>query len=236
MKKLLPLVCLGIAISTMATATTISFADGETPEAGDGFQNNATFRVWNIPGIGIVEVRAFRYNGSTFTAAGTTQFGASNIGLGVCTDTLADPCFFNEWQIDNGSFSGLLPGASDFVLFTFSVPVDIASVVIRQTTFFADSDVAYYSQAAAAIAPSTSWGLTPDGGPFMGPGDSRTIDINATNVQTLLFGTPSGSDDYWKLGSMDITSSSTQTPEPGSLVLIGAGLVGVGALRHWRKR
>lgn len=220
-------------MSTMATATTISFADGETPEVSNGFQ---ALRTWAIPG-GTVEVRAFRFDGSAFNAAGTTQFGVSNIGLGVCTDTPADACSLVDWQIDNGSDTGSNPGDNDFVLLTFSIPVNIGDVTIRQTSLVFDSDVAYYSQADAAIAPSTSWALTTNDGPFMGPGDFRTINIGASQVTTLLLGTPAGTFDYWTLYSIDVDNSTTNVvPEPGPFVLIGAGLVSIGFLRRRRQR
>lgn len=221
MKRFLLLTALAIGTSAFSNAAVITLADGESPELGDNYQ---VLRTWNLGGGLTMEVRGFRLNG-TFTQAGTTQFGLGTIGLGVCTNTSADACNFNEWQVDNNS-------GDDFVLFTFSAPVNIGNVVIRQTTFDADSDVAYYSQAAAAITPSTGWGLTTNLGPILEPGDSRSINLGATGVRTLLFGTPSGFDDYFKLVSIEVTA----VPEPGSFVLIGAGLVGLGALRRRQKK
>jgi hypothetical protein len=224
MKRFLLLTALAIGTSAFSNATVIALADGENPEVGDNFQ---LLRTWNLGGGLTMEVRAFRFDGTSFAQAGTTQFGVGNIGLGVCTNTSADECDFNEWQIDNN-------GNDDYVLFTFSAPVNIGNIVIKQTTFTADSDAAYYFQAAAAVAPSASWSLTPNAGPNMGPGDSRSINIGAAGVRTLLFGTGSGSNDYFKLFSIDVTRSTV--PEPGSFVLIGAGLVGLGVLRRRQKQ
>ncbi len=213
-------------------AATIQLNDGETSPSPDqdGPVSNSTPRTWNLGGGITFQVRAFSLNTltnpDTINAAQTTQFGVGSIGLGVCST--GEDCTFNEWQIDNN-------GQDEFVLFTFSAPVNIANLVIHQTTQSYDSDTSWYAQTAAATTPSLSWfNQNVVNGPTMNPGDSRTITINANNVQTLLFGAPSnmGNNDYFKLFSIEATAASA--PEPGSMALLGSGLIGLGVAARRR--
>ncbi|MEP7352628.1 MAG: PEP-CTERM sorting domain-containing protein [Acidobacteriota bacterium] len=232
-------------------ATTFNFGYGENGDASNTSNgviangtNGATARTWTIGGI-TVNVQAFTLlntpAGSMFSAADTTQFGVAqsannNLGIGVCNSlelAATGGCGFNEWQIDDKA-----PGGADFLLFTFSQAVNIGNLVIHQTTVQADSDAAYFASNAVYTTPSTAWGLTTDAGGLLNPGQSRTLlgGPGIVGIRTFLFGAKDSGDglaDYFKLVSLDVTASST--PEPGTMAMLGSGLVALGIYSRRKK-
>lgn len=233
MKKVL-LLTMCAALSAFGT----SLMDGESNEAMTGDGSTSVARIWNLGGGLTMTARGFELISGSFVAANTTQFGASNIGLGICGSS--ESCDFNQWQIDNAP-----PGGQDFVLFTFNKPVDLVNFTVKQTTERYDSDWAWAVSTSLLTNP-TGMTITNVNGPKLDAGESdvRTI-ASATGIQSLLIGVGPMNDgcsssrkdkcDYFKLIGIDVTTpvTSTATPEPGSMALLGGGLLGLGI---WSRR
>jgi hypothetical protein len=231
MKKVL-LLTMCAALSSFGT----SLMTGD--DQGSGSTGNA--RVWNLGGGLTMTVRGFELLGdpAAFAAANTTHFGVTNRGLGVCGP--AETCDFNQWQIDNVS-----PGGRDFVLFTFSSPVNLTSFTMAQTTITADSDWAWAISNAQLTTAAQLNGLTlhtvfEDS---MSAGDTHVRPIgDAKGVQSILIGVgPTDSScnatslsncDLFKLTDITVV----RAPEPGSMALLGGGLLGLATLTRRRRR
>ncbi len=233
MKKVL-LLTMCAALSSFGTS--LMTGDNQT----SGLTNNT--RVWDLGGGLTMSVKGFEYLGTpaVFADAGTTHFGETNRGLGVCGP--AESCSFNQWQIDNAD-----PGGRDFVLFTFNKPVDFIDVTMAQTTITADSDWAWAKSNLQLTTAAQLNGLTlttvlenP-----MNAGQSHTRSIaGAVGVQSILIGvgpldasctaSAIANCDLFKLTSINVKLSAT--PEPGSMALLGAGLLGLGIVERRRRK
>ena len=209
----------------------ISLADSDGSNQGNSITKTWTNAVGSVTMTG----QAFTLTDPTVNS---THFGVNNIGLGICTDVeisnnLCDLNSTPSWQIDN-------QGAREFMLFTFSAPVNILSFTIRQTTGTnLDDDLIYYVSASVLNTSISSTFLDGNGaGEFtsystgLANGAFRTINVNQNNIRSIIIGAANvgsgGADnnnDFFKLYQMNATSG---VPEPSSMLLMGAGLLGVG--------
>jgi len=182
-------------------------------------------------------------------------------GLGVCsvgdsgynTSNASAGCTAPYHQVDNS-------GSYEFILFTFSTPVNLSSITLAN--FGGDSpidmDISYWVNPSSltnvpAAATNVFCGDTSEGaanqntcptvegnGAGIGTG-SMTDTITGTNVNTLLVGayvgatgSPADSDaDYFKIQALQV--SKVATPEPATFGMFGFALAGLGLIARKRK-
>ncbi len=220
-----------LTLSVAMQGAVISLTDSDGPNQGNSITKTWTNAVGSITMTG----QAFTLTDSTVNS---THFGVNNIGLGICTDVeisngLCDLGSTPSWEIDN-------QGAREFMLFTFSAPVNILDFTIRQTTGTnLDADLIYYVSASLLTTSTSSTFLDGSGpgeftayGPGLASGAFRTITVNQSGVRSIIIGAANvgtgGADsnnDFFKLYQMNVTSG---VPEPSSMALMGAGLVALG--------
>ena len=161
---------------------------------------------------------------SLFTSPGNYSVGQIDLGLGYVSGT-------NSANVSLWTDSGGLPGSQ---LGSWAVS--------GQPVFGSDSDTLTTINGIAGVnlAAGVSYFLIVD------PGSSNTWDawyLDNTGTNGLLLQSSDG-DATWSsypnstLGAFDILGTPgtpVSVPEPGSLVIIGAGLIGLAGLRRRRK-
>jgi hypothetical protein len=227
-------------------AAPIQLGYGEN-EAGNG---GLTTRTYNST-FGVLTVQAFSlYDGVTWDQTSTTQFGVAqsagtNLGIGVCNDF--ESCGSDSWQLDNNDGSSSTFSQRDFVLFTFDRSVTNVVIRIHQTTTNHDADAVWGTTPVSTVVSTLniaslfsnlgngSTGNSLPGG-TLNIGSFRDIAITGSVRQILLgvpgLSTPDSIEDYFKVKSVDAIAN----PEPGALLLMGSGLVGLSAIARWRRR
>lgn len=170
--------------------------------------------------------------------------GRWSAGLGDCNaaELFLLGCGNGPHQVDNKDLAPLLY-AKDFVLFQFSQPVDLLSAFIR-TTDGSDLDVTYWAGDVTlpgdllqgeTYSTLNSLGFeSPTTNNYSGSSTSRTVPLTGNNsVNALLFGARvDHSNDAFKITSLSVQRS---VPEPGSLLLLGLALMGLGSRLRRRR-
>jgi PEP-CTERM motif len=232
------LICLGagllLATAPFASATTVNFTTGTS---NDGSMGNSlcytsagastscggnqvflTITAWGITGGSGGD--------TTFQQGALGNYAGTNLGLGVCNQSEGVGCSSPNHEVDNS-------GHKDFVLFQFSGPITSASVVLNPVCDCGSTDSTYYtgnlsgSISGKSLSQLSGLGLTnTQNRPGGNSQQSFSLSgIAGTGVNTILLGASiTGSDDYFKIGSISFTTPGSSVPEPGSLTSLGLGL------------
>ena len=235
------------AYSTPSEAVLITwdFSSGSsTPSApfGSGYTTGYTFTAGGITAT----VTAWGLTGNSLTTFQTAQVIRTAYGLGSCNQGEGVNCTSNP-RVDN-------VGQLEFLLFQFSAPVDLKQIVIDPGGTLFDRDVSYRvgnmtgSLAGVGLSGLSGLGFSSPQNVGNTAGSSAvTFSLTGASVTSLLFGTQAalttcststtnpGCDRFYIKSLTDDPPAAT--PEPGTLLLLGSGLVGVAAFgRRLRKR
>ena len=225
-----------------ASLITWDFTSPPSTSSGSGYGNNYGFTVDGIT----VSVSGWGLTGNSMTTFQAAQVLSTAYGLGSCNQGEGVNCT-GDPRLDN-------VGQREFLLFQFSAPVDLKQIVIDPKDTF-DRDVSYWV-GTYQTGGLTGKGLSGLSGLGFGSLQSRpnsasssplTLSLTGNSVTSLLFGaqaalttcststTDPGCDRFYIKSLTD--DPVVATPEPGTLLLLGSGLVGVAAFgRRLRKR
>ena len=231
------------AYGTPSEAVLITWDFTATPSAssGSGYGNVYGFTAGGIT----VTVSSWGLTGNSMTTFQAAQVLSTAYGLGSCNQGEGVNCT-SDPRLDN-------VGQLEFLLFQFSAPVGLKQILINPKDTF-DRDVSYW------VGTYQTGGLTGKGlsglsglgfgslqsVPNSASSSPLTLSLTGNSVTSLLFGaqaalttcststTDPGCDRFY---IKSLTDDPVPTPEPGTLLLLGSGLVGVTAFgRRLRKR
>lgn len=213
----------------VAPAATITFNLESTAQltatSGSGFGNTFTYQAGGLT----VVLSAFGSTGSS-GALQTAQLQRFSGGLGVCNQSEGTGCPSGPHAMDN------VGGSTDFLLFRFSGLVDPVSITLGWDG--GDMDASYWigSQANPSVAGNTvaQFGSIGFGSQFVDEGSSvRTFNVAGGTGRSMLVAPQwGGNDDAFKLKTLTVNTSDV--PEPATMAIVGAALVGLGLLKRRR--
>lgn len=199
-----------IAIATPASATEFSFLSGHNPAS------------WTVNGITLSVSgwsTASTAPSATPTAGTTTAYTGYGYGV-INADT------DNSHTIDNS-------GWYDFVRLDFSKAVTLDKVSLAK---FGDTDAwVSFGSKAIDMTSAAGWGTFLDNGAdFLGTNVNRSFSVGNTQAASVWLigaGRGTGSDDSFKLSSINVTA----VPEPATWAMMLFGFGGIGFAMRRRK-
>ena len=232
MNKLKYLIISGFALFIMNSAQAVMI---DFQAMADGSYGESAWQPLNLSSLG-VNVDIYGVSGGSTVYAyldstvGGTGPGSGPGGLGVCKEIVSETCSPSS---DDNVTSG------ELLRFVFNEAVTIGNIWFNNnhdTDYSLDGDtieignISYTFSGSGAAGPhgGTDWLYSMNGA--FNAGDELLISYHDNiPLSCQLFGGPGCSSDEFYISRMEITGN---VPEPGSLALMGLGLLGLGALRR----